>query len=362
LVQGFLRGKLSIAQVNEQLTGTRDLLGQGIPRAVGAVTTAFDNLVKGGRNGGVFSLDAFRDIFAEFDELFGKNSGASRTQQIKILRDNLDATRDALQSGIDGGKTPQDLDILRKAFNDANRALSEFQSIELKPELEDLRTELKKTYSADQVDVFFRALSDSGINTFDDFKNAGDEAVIRILGTLDTLGFDFAASVDANTQKIIDEFDAANNKLTDGKDILDGQLSTIRQLNEAAGTLATTFTESAGPAIGTALQGPLASIATEMDRVLFNLNQFQAADYDKDILLNVSLNPTDSRTQSLLDLLFGDGAGSVNTPTGPGTGGGGLSSEESNELKRLQALRKKGRLSAADRKRFEALRRKQRNG
>ena len=66
LVKGFLQGRLSIKQVNDEINKTKELLGPGIPNSVGAVTDAFQNLIDAGTKGGQFSVDAFTDICAEY--------------------------------------------------------------------------------------------------------------------------------------------------------------------------------------------------------------------------------------------------------------------------------------------------------
>ena len=81
LVKGFLQGRLSIKQVNDEINKTKELLGPGIPNSVGAVTDAFQNLIDAGTKGGQFSVDAFTDIFAEFREKFNKEGSAFRETQ-----------------------------------------------------------------------------------------------------------------------------------------------------------------------------------------------------------------------------------------------------------------------------------------
>ncbi|TXH14221.1 MAG: hypothetical protein E6R03_09705 [Hyphomicrobiaceae bacterium] len=356
LVQGFLRGKLSIQEVNQQIAKTKDLLEQGIPGAVGAINDAFNNLKKGGTKGGVFSVDAFKDIFAEFDELFKKNGGEARKAELKRLTDNFDAARQALQQGIDTGKTPEEVAKLRDNFTGATNALEDFKNLELKPTLEDLRAELLKTFSADDVSIFFKAIEDEGITSIEDFAKASNETVVKVLGDLENLGFSFSQTVDANTQAIIEQFNEANNKLTDGKDLLQAQLDAIGSLLTGAEQLPSVLATGAA-----AFDGPLTAIAEQFSNVLNVLSKFDGQTYESDVILNLDVNPQNAKASALFELLFGNGSGSTTVPSGPGTGNG-LTSAEKREFFALRRKRKAGKLSAADERRFQELNSKRAGG
>lgn len=354
LTQGFLRGKLSISQVNDEIAKTKDLLGLGIPGAVGAVDDAFKNLQKGGRNGGLFSVDAFKDIFAEFDELFKKNAGPARQAQFKQLTAEFNTARDALQAGINTGKTPEEIQKLRDQFAGADKALKDFNDTIPKADFEDLRAKLKESFAPEQVDIFFRALQDSGINTFEEFKNAGTDAVVAILGDLDQLGFDFATKTDESTAKLLEEFNKANTAQTEGKDILQTQVDLIKQFLDGAGGLPSVFNETATSLQG--FEGPLATLSADFDSVLTKLALFDGKTYQSDILLNVDFNAKNSQTQSLIDLLFGGGGGTSGDVGGTGPGvSTGLTTSEKQEFFALRRKKKTGKLSKADQARFDDL-------
>ncbi|NBT57609.1 hypothetical protein EBT16_02380, partial [bacterium] len=118
LIKGFLQGKLSIAKVNEEINKTKGLLGPGIPEAIGAVSEAFTNLQNAGLQGGQFSVDAFRDIFAEFRERFKTEGSALAEQQRKTLLANFDAARAALDNAVG----PEETARARKVFEQAKKA------------------------------------------------------------------------------------------------------------------------------------------------------------------------------------------------------------------------------------------------
>lgn len=347
LVQGFLRGKLSIEEVNKQITATKDILGKGIPGAIGAVDAAFANLQKGGNKGGLFSVDAFRDIFTEFEELFGKNAGPARQKQFKILTDSYNAARDALQQGIDAGDTPERIADLQKAFRNADASLQDFNKTVPKAGLEDLREQLKKTFSGKDVDAFFRALQESGLSTFDEFANAGNEAVIGILGNLKDLGFSFAAETDANITRINTTLDAAIVKQAEGLDLLKAELTTISTfINTAAGL----------PAFITGLNDPLKQVAEQFGNLLVDMALLTGRDHNVDVILNVRTRAADQATQDILDRTFGDGTGTSDGGSeGPGTGHK-LNKKQRAEfdLLRRKAKTKQG-LTAGERRRLDAL-------
>lgn len=354
IVQGFKAGKLSIQEANDKLKETTDLLGDGIPGKIGAITDAFVNLQKAGKQGGIFSLNAFKDIFVEFDELFNATLGTERKKQLEDLRKGVDDANAALQAGITGGKSPEEVDKLRKRLDGANKALNDFRDLIPKAELDDLREELKKTFDPKDVDAFFTALSNSGLTSLDDFKSASDATIIGILADLQNLGFSFASQVDDNTKKLLDAFNEQNKKLTDGKDLLQAQLDRINLILGAAGKLSPGFS-TAGESIPKAFDAPLENIATQIGQVISDLAQFEQGDYKANVLLNVSTRVSDSKTQTLLDILFGDGSGSTIVNEQPGTGSG-LTSAERKEFDALRRAKRAGKkLSAADIRRLAEL-------
>ncbi len=349
LVQGFLRGKLSLSEFNEKMAQTKDLLGQGIPGAVGAVAQAFSNLQKDGTKGGIFSVDDFKDIFAEEEELFKQVSGPERQKQLKILTDSFNEARDALQSGLGNGASADEVKKLNNNFQDAQKSLSDFNSTEVKAGLEDLRAELKKTFDPQQVDILFKGMAESGLSTFDEFKNAGNDVVAGILGSLQNLGFQFAETTQSNTKNLLDEYDKANKAANDGKDILDLQLKTLGDILTQAKGLPSTYSDS-NEALSK-LQSPFTKLSSDFDTLLQQMTTFKTTSYDKKIILNVELKPKDSQVQSILDLYVNNGGGSSNA----NTGSPGLTQKQQTRLTFLQRKVEKGTASKGDKAEIKRL-------
>lgn len=299
IVAAFKAGKLSIAEANAELLKAQDLLSAGIPGASGATKEAFDNLLKGGVKGGAFSIDAFKDIFAEAQEKFLKGLSPARSQQFKDLTNDFEglkqALNDALSGGPQSGESRSDFDArvesLTKRFQGAKKALDDFYETMPKIGLEDLRTILLQDIDPNLVQTFFQGLSDSGINTFDDLANASDSVVLGILNRLGELSFPF--------QETSNEIQRVND-----------QLAAITQ------------------------------------------------DKDVSIRFNVSTGFADETTANIFGLIYGNTTG-INSSVEITTGG--LSSSERVEFDRLSSIRQKkgkGALTKDQRARFDALRRK----
>lgn len=336
LTEGFLRGRLSITEYRNELKKLEETFSDGIPGAVGDVQQALNNLREGGRNGGIFSIDAFKDIFAEFDELFGSQSSDRRKNQLAQLTDEFNAARDALQNAISGGATPAAIGELRKQFDGASKALDDFKNSSDKADFGDLRSELGKFLSEDQLTAFFGALEKEGIKSFDEIKNAAPSAITGILASLDELGFGFGETSD-RVKGILDNLDQANIKQTQGKDILGQALDIVKGFN--ADTLAANF----------------GTLGDKISDTLSLLSGLGGNTFNNDIVFNVKTNG-EGGALGLVDLLFGDGSGASDGTTG---GSPGLSPSEQAEFDRLSALRdRRGKLSPRDRRRFQELRRK----
>lgn len=218
IVQGFKAGQLSIRDAANEITKTTDLLGKGIPGAVGAVDQAFGNLLKGGTKGGAFSLDAFGDIFAEAEEKFNKGANGLRSAQRDRLTGAFDTARDAFQSAADGGPDTgegivaynQRLDTLRDNFIGAKKELDDFNNTIPKINLEDLRGILTDSgIDPASVQKLFTTIYDAGFTTFEDLKNASEPQIISMFKELEDLGLPFATIVDQS----IPDFNAGLNSI-----------------------------------------------------------------------------------------------------------------------------------------------------
>jgi hypothetical protein len=299
LIEGFRRGKYSIAQVNAEIAKTQDLLGDGIPEASGAVDQAFKNLIDAGEKGGEFSLDAFSDIFAEYRERFNKEGSLLREQQRKQLLANFDATKAALLTA----SGPEQIAAAQAAFKDAEESYNNFIKNVPKPDLAGLREELLRTFAPEEVDKFFRALDESGMSSFEDFEKAGDESVIKILGRLKELGFQFNKTT-GDIAGINNGLNQAAKEANGGKDPLDEALRLVQDLNNATGRLPAAFNET-GNAAGK-LNGPLKKIADSIKNTLDKLSQLSGNKFNNDVIFNVKTTG-DSSAQALVELLFGPG-------------------------------------------------------
>ena len=299
LIEGFRRGKLSIAEVNKEIAKTQDLLGDGIPEASGAVDQAFKNLIDAGETGGEFSLNAFGDIFAEYREKFAKEGSALREQQRKQLLANFDATKAALLTA----SGPEQIAAAQAAFKDAEESYNNFIKNVPKPDLAGLREELLRTFAPEEVDKFFRALDESGMSSFEDFEKAGDESVVKILGRLKELGFQFNETT-GDIAGINNGLNQAAKEANGGKDPLDEALRLVQDLNNATGRLPAAFNET-GNAAGK-LNGPLKKIADSIEKTLTQLGKLSGNKFNNDVIFNVKTTG-DSSAQALVELLFGPG-------------------------------------------------------
>lgn len=347
LVKGFLQGRLSISELNDQIKKTKELLGPGIPNSVGAVTDAFQNLIDAGTKGGQFSVDAFQDIFAEFREKFNKEGSALREAERKQLQDNLAAARDAFNNAIG----PEATDAAKKALELAKKSLEDFYSVAPKPDLADLRAELEKSFGREEVDKFFQALDESGLNTFDELEKAGSESIVGILARLSELGFRFGET-SSDIVGIQDGLKEAEKAANGGLDPLAQALELVKQFNEGASSLPPVFNDTTA-AIGQ-LNGPLSRLADGFDSIITKLAKLSGQTFENDVVFNIR-TVGDASSKNLVEIIFGDGA-----TTGGDTGSkapGRDNSEVRREIKKLQTqlknLQKSGKGKSAKAKQLE---------
>jgi hypothetical protein len=335
LIKGFLQGRLSISEVNAEIEKTRELLGPGIPNAVGAVTDAFQNLIDAGEQGGAFSVDAFTDIFAEFREKFEKEGSALREAQRQQLVANLEQAKQAFAQAVGPEATAE----ARKSLDLAKKALSDFYDEIPAPDLEDLRSQLQSAFSPEQVDLFFRALDESGLKTFDDFEKAGADSVIGILGRLKELGFQFNETSD-DIVGINDGLIDAEKNANGGLDPLAEAIELVKQFNEGASTLPPVF-NSTTEAIGN-MQGPLQQLSDGFDNIIEKLSLLSGQTFENNVVFNVR-TVGDSNSQTLIDILFGDGGSTGGDVGGEGPGVGSDTRKLEKFRKELQKLKSSGR-------------------
>ena len=322
LVKGFLQGRLSIKEVNDEIKKTKDLLGPGIPGAVGAVTDAFQNLIDAGTQGGKFSTDAFTDIFAEFREKFNKEGSAFREAQRKQLVANLDAASKAARTAIG----PEASKAAQEALAVARKALDDFRNTPLVPDISDLREQLKSTFSPGQVDLFFQALDESGLKSFEDLEGASEAAIVGILGRLSELGFKFGETSDEakGINKGLQDAETAANA---GLDPLKAAIDLVKSFNDSAGLLPPVF-NSTTTAIGE-MEGPLTKVKDKIADTVELLGLLDKNTFENDIVFNIRTTG-EAGGKALVDLIFGDGStASIGTGNGNGGGGGGGSRRSS---------------------------------
>lgn len=334
LIQGFLKGRLSLAELNKELKSTKETLGPGIPNAVGAVTDAFQNLIDAGTQGGQFSVDAFTDIFAEFREKFQTEGSALREAERKQLNENLTAAREAFANAVG----PEATAAAKKTLDEAKKALDDFYAAAPAPDLADLRAELERQFGADQVNLFFQALDESGLKTFEDFEKAGTDSIVGILAKLQTLGFQF----NQTSEEIIkanEELNNAEQAANGGLDPLQEAINLIKGLNEGAGQLPPVFNSTTKAVEG--LNGPLAALKTGFDDIIEKLGLLSGQTYENDVVFNVR-TVGDTGSKALVEIIFGDGANTTKdvAPTTPGNAKSGASqiAEWKAEIRRIQKL------------------------
>lgn len=161
LGEAFLKGDLTAKQYLEGLKGIRDVLEKGIPGAIGAVDTAFSNLVTGGLKDGAHALDSIGDIGAE---------------------------------------------AMEKVDANGNRLINT---------LEDLRADLIASgKSVEDVDKFMNALAANGINSVEDLANVTTEQAAGIVSSLQDAGFGFQDLKD-DIKEVKEELDDIKSKEVD---------------------------------------------------------------------------------------------------------------------------------------------------
>ena len=309
LVKGFLQGRKSIKEVNDEINKTKELLGPGIPNAVGAVTDAFQNLIDAGRQGGQFSAEAFTDIFAEFREKFVKEGSAFQQAQRKILNDNLDTARKALLAAVG----PEATEAARKALDVAKKAIEDFKNTPVAPDLSDLRDQLRNSFNPADVEKFFQALDESGLKSFEELEGASAEAIVGILGRLEELGFKFGETSDEakGINKGLQDAETAANA---GLDPLKAAIDLVTSFNNAAGLLPPVF-NSTTEAIG-GMEGPLAKIKDKISDTIELLGRLGGQTFTNDIVFNIRTTG-EQGGKALVDLIFGDGS-DASSDTGDG--------------------------------------------
>lgn len=339
LIKGFLQGRLSIKQVNDEIKKTKDLLGPGIPKAVGDVSQAFKNLIDAGTQGGAFSLDAFSDIFAEFREKFQKEGSALREAERQQLVANVEAAKAAFDSAIGPDATKQ----AKASLDVAKKALEDFYALQPKPNLDDLRAELEKNFGKDQVDVFFQALGESGLKTFDDFEKAGADSVVAILGRLQELGFKFGQTSD-DVKKINEKLREEEKKANNGLDPLQQAIELVKQFNSGAAKLPPAFNDT-GKAIDK-LAGPLAKLGKGFDNIIEKLGKIGGNTFENDVVFNIR-TVGDSNSQALIELLYGKGVGVGGDAGGNGPNQNQLNASLRRKINELERLKRAGQGSSA---------------
>lgn len=336
LIKGFLQGRLSLAELNKELDRTKETLGPGIPNAVGAVTEAFQGLIDAGTQGGQFSVDAFRDIFAEFREKFQKEGSALREAERKQLEENLKAARSAFAQAVG----PEATAAAKKTLDEAKKALEDFYATVPAPDLSDLRAQLNSVFGETEVNKFFQALGESGLSTFEDFEKAGTDSIVGILQKLQEIGFNFGdtsqAIIDANKELV-----SAEKTANAGLDPLQEAINLIKGLNEGAAQLPPVFGSTTAAIEG--LNGPLASLSAGFDNILEKLSLLSGQTFENDVVFNVR-TAGESGAQALVDIIFGDGSGTTTTVSKT-TSGGNASDSNTSQIARLrkeiQRLQKK---------------------
>lgn len=334
LIQGFLKGRLSLAELNKELKSTRETLGPGIPNAVGAVTDAFQNLIDAGTQGGQFSVDAFTDIFAEYREKFQTENSALREAERKQLNENLTVAREAFANAVG----PEATAAAKKTLDEAKKALDDFYAAAPAPDLAGLRSELERQFGADQVNLFFQALDESGLKTFEDFEKAGVDSIVGILGKLQSIGFQFNKTSE-EILKANEELNNAEQAANGGLDPLQEAINLIKGLNEGAGQLPPVFNSTTKAVEG--LNGPLAALKTGFDDIIEKLGLLSGQTYENDVVFNVR-TVGDTGSKALVEILFGDGANTTKdvAPTTPGNTKSGASqiADWKAEIRRIQKL------------------------
>lgn len=143
MIEAAKNGEISFLEAESALRSIGQLAEKGIPGQIGAVTEAFNNLKEAGEQGGLFTIDALRDIGAEAAEV-GATSLAD----------------------------------LREALEDAG-------------------------VSADDLNKFFESLAEVGIGSVQELADVTDRQAIQVLADLETLAFGFLETTNQAADDLI---------------------------------------------------------------------------------------------------------------------------------------------------------------
>lgn len=352
LVEGFIRGRKSLSDFRTELEKLEDTMGGGIPGAVGAVGEAIDNLFRGGRNGGLFSIDAFKDIFAEIEEQFKTTFGERRRSELQRLTTDFNQARDAYQALLaTPGAAAKDLNEAKARLEGAQKALNDFNATKPTASFADLRFELEKKLSPKQVDIFFEGLRNAGIDSFEGVRNASAETITRILSDIDKMGFGFGET-EESVRAWIKGLDDAAIAQTNGNDILGEALRLVQDFNSFSGQLPSLFNATAVEVA--AMNGPLAAVSQQVSDIFNKLASLGDAPFNADVVLNVAVGGNNSALK-LVDVLFGDGSNIVDDGDDSGPGVGGLTDRQRGRRRFLRRKKRQGGLTAREQAQLDKL-------
>jgi hypothetical protein len=152
------------------------------------------------------------------------------------------------------------------------------------PSLSDLRELLKGAFDPAQVELFFRALDESGIGTFDAFEKASQESIISILGRLNELGFKFSENA-GNVEQINTALQEAEKSANAGLDPLAKAIELVTRFNSGAQTLPPVFDSTAVSVDKTTAS--VQALSSEFDGVLRHHQCSLGETFSTDVVFNV---------------------------------------------------------------------------
>jgi len=155
IIDTTLQGKISFSEAARALNAIAQVAQDGIPDAMGATITAFQNLKDAGTKGGRYATDALKDIAFEAKEL--------NIKTFPQLMANL------LQSG---------------------------------------------KFTQKEIEQVFAALAENGIDSIDKLTSATDDQLIRALGRLEDQEFPFAKATD-DARGMVEEISKLDGKDVD---------------------------------------------------------------------------------------------------------------------------------------------------
>ena len=177
IVDSALNGEMSFLDAQSALDGVAKAMEKGIPDAVGAVSTAFDNLKASSAQGGRFSVDALRDIGHEALELHAHtipeaiealaSTGKYTVEELEKFRKAAEAFGITTSEQLENVSDKTAIAIL------ANLQAAQFPFAELKAKIDDITKAVNAIPQKIEREIRFKVKAEYEGNTEQILNTAG---------------------------------------------------------------------------------------------------------------------------------------------------------------------------------------------